>query len=547
MKIRKFILYFLLIIALSGCGKEETPPPEAQAGIAAVDSIEVLILNTAPLEAQVVIRGNLPNSCTIIDTVTVGRQDSTFTVVITTTRPVESVCPDEPVPYEKIISLDVYGLPAGTYTVIVNEASGSFVFSTDNVLTTPTPTDPANGSISGTVWHDVCGVGGDPEAGTELVSPGCIELSEGGYRANGILETDEPGLEGVRVYLGMGACPSDGLATATTGTDGAFTFTGLSVGTYCVSIDPFTAQNTSLLIPGLWTFPATDVGYSEITVQAGEAEENVNFGWDFGLLPAINTEDCTDQVEFISDITVPDDTLFAPGTPFTKTWRLRNTGTCTWGPGYSLVFISGEQMDGLPISLPVVYPNNNVDLSIEMIAPAEDGEYRSDWQLQNVEGDLFGVGENYDETFFVKIIVDSGLIPAGNLSGVVWDDQCEVVDDAPSAGCVDDGSGGYIANGVQDEGETGISGVKVELYAGPCPASGDPLATTSTDANGEYTFTNLEAGDYCVVIDPLDDQNLPILVPGKFSAPGVGVGFISLTLAEDEIKGEVSFGWDHEE
>ena len=44
---------------------------------------------------------------------------------------------------------------------------------------------------------------------------------------------------------------------------------------------------------------------------------------------------------FVADVTVPDDTVFNPGDDFDKTWRIQNTGTCSWDDGYNLVFVSG--------------------------------------------------------------------------------------------------------------------------------------------------------------------------------------------------------------
>ena len=52
-----------------------------------------------------------------------------------------------------------------------------------------------------------------------------------------------------------------------------------------------------------------------------------------------------DRAQFIADVTVPDGTSFAPGIGFSKTWRLKNIGTCTW-TNYSLIFDSGEKMGG---------------------------------------------------------------------------------------------------------------------------------------------------------------------------------------------------------
>ena len=36
-----------------------------------------------------------------------------------------------------------------------------------------------------------------------------------------------------------------------------------------------------------------------------------------------------DRAEFVSDVTIADDTTFTPGATFTKIWRLRNVGECT--------------------------------------------------------------------------------------------------------------------------------------------------------------------------------------------------------------------------
>lgn len=47
------------------------------------------------------------------------------------------------------------------------------------------------------------------------------------------------------------------------------------------------------------------------------------------------------------------------------------------------------------------------------------------------------------------------------------------------------------ADGIQDSGETGVPGVMVTLYS----AAGTPLASTYTDADGHYAFTDLAPGD----------------------------------------------------
>jgi uncharacterized repeat protein (TIGR01451 family) len=53
-------------------------------------------------------------------------------------------------------------------------------------------------------------------------------------------------------------------------------------------------------------------------------------------------------------------------------------------------------------------------------------------------------------------------------------------------------------NGVRDGGETGIAGVSVSLPTGTADALGNPVATTVTDANGDYRFVDLLAGTFTV-------------------------------------------------
>lgn len=71
---------------------------------------------------------------------------------------------------------------------------------------------------------------------------------------------------------------------------------------------------------------------------------------------------------------------------------------------------------------------------------------------------------------------------------------------------LDFGGGADTNDGELDAGETGVSGVEVELYAEPGgggaidPGTQTPIATTTTDGNGDYSFTLLDAGNYVVVI-----------------------------------------------
>ena len=116
-----------------------------------------------------------------------------------------------------------------------------------------------------------------------------------------------------------------------------------------------------------------------------------------------------DKAQFISDVTVPDNTTFAPNVTFTKTWRLKNVGTCTWTTAYSITFVSGDRMGGADVLLPqTVVPGQTVDVGVNLTAPSLTGSYRGYWQLKNASGGLFGIGATFDKPFWVAINIAGG-------------------------------------------------------------------------------------------------------------------------------------------
>ena len=116
-----------------------------------------------------------------------------------------------------------------------------------------------------------------------------------------------------------------------------------------------------------------------------------------------------DWVQFVSDVSVPDNTRLTAGQSFTKTWRLRNIGACTWTPQYALVFVNGDRMQA-PAVIPLnrnVRPGETVDLSVNLVAPAAPGDYRGNWMLSNQFGYEFGIGSDARKAFWVDIIVQA--------------------------------------------------------------------------------------------------------------------------------------------
>lgn len=113
------------------------------------------------------------------------------------------------------------------------------------------------------------------------------------------------------------------------------------------------------------------------------------------------------SVQFVRDITVMDNTPFAPNSEFVKIWRIKNTGSCTWNQNYSVVFVSGNSMDAKKsVSLSKeVEPNNTIDISIKMKSPDKLGTYRGDWMLSSSSGERFGTGSKGTGTLYLSIKV----------------------------------------------------------------------------------------------------------------------------------------------
>jgi peptidoglycan hydrolase-like protein with peptidoglycan-binding domain len=102
---------------------------------------------------------------------------------------------------------------------------------------------------------------------------------------------------------------------------------------------------------------------------------------------------CVLNAAFVADLTIPDDTVFAPNASFVKTWRIKNTGTCTWDAGYQLIFAEGNQMSG-PAGVPinVTAPGANLDVSVNLKAPAAPSAtpYKGVWTLKASNSVIFG-------------------------------------------------------------------------------------------------------------------------------------------------------------
>ncbi len=536
-----------------------TPLSEPLYLLAQVESLEVLPDDEAPDGYAIRLRGTTSNSCSRVEGTVTELKGSVYTIAVVEVQDPpgpDQECVVEETPFDTVVELA--DIEPGSYTVFVHGLQGTFTVEDVSVAQEPQPTSvaPATGSVSGTVWHDLCQ--GRAEAESETPA-GCILGNEGGFRADGLFD-DEPGIPGVRVGIAAGDCAGPATEFAVTDADGEFTFEDLPLGLYCLSIDAADQENAEILTDGAWTSPAAEAEQVVMLEEVSEGQE-ANFGWDFEFLPLApyDPETCLNSFAYLEDVNVPDDTEFAPNQAFTKRWLLQNNGTCPWTDEYSVIFVGGDQLsapDDVPLPRPIA-PGQSVEVAVDMIAPAEVGTYRGNWQIADSDGEPFGIDGFIEDAFWLRIVVAEDVTPqaapadgTGTIGGVVWDDFC--LNSDPGTGCIEspEGSGIFIANGTFGSSESGLADITISLASLACPADGSlpaadqVLATAVTAENGQYRFSGLETGMYCIFMDALSEENVDFLIPGNWTYPATGVGRYTFFLDPGEQALDLDFGWD---
>jgi len=135
--------------------------------------------------------------------------------------------------------------------------------------------------------------------------------------------------------------------------------------------------------------------------------------------PTATPQPCNRAV-FVSE-TIPDDSEFEGGQSFTKSWTLRNEGTCTWNTKYRLVFESGDAMGG-PAAVNLnknVTPNEEITIEVPQKAPANPGTYTGFWRMQAEDNEKFTqvyVRIKVKEPFFAvnKVATNLANVNAGS-------------------------------------------------------------------------------------------------------------------------------------
>jgi hypothetical protein len=172
---------------------------------------------------------------------------------------------------------------------------------------------------------------------------------------------------------------------------------------------------------------------------------------------------CRNRAAFVTDVTVPDGSVFQPGVAFVKTWRLKNDGTCTWTSAYNMAYVSGDPLSGgTSMKIPITVPGETMDISLDMNAPTTPGHYRGYWMLTDPQGNKFGLGAKADRPFWVDI----------NVSG------SPTTQPTPGTGLMLQGT--VRLNGV------GLAGVRI--YRSYAAYPGDLVATTGADGRYQAAF-----------------------------------------------------------
>ncbi|MCJ7433241.1 MAG: NBR1-Ig-like domain-containing protein [Anaerolineales bacterium] len=122
------------------------------------------------------------------------------------------------------------------------------------------------------------------------------------------------------------------------------------------------------------------------------------------------------KASFVTDVNYPDGTKLDADANFTKTWRLKNDGSCTWTSGYSVIFDHGDRMgtpDWAQLTIGTVAPGGTVDVSVNLKAPASAGTYQGFFKLKAADSPTFGINANGQDAFWVKVAVKEQAVLAG--------------------------------------------------------------------------------------------------------------------------------------
>lgn len=109
------------------------------------------------------------------------------------------------------------------------------------------------------------------------------------------------------------------------------------------------------------------------------------------IIPTVNPAECSNNLTFVEDLTIPDNMFATFGLSLDKQWLVQNSGTCNWNANYRLKHIGGAEL-GAPEEV-ALYPakaGTQATIRILFTAPFTEGAYESAWQAIDPSGNTFG-------------------------------------------------------------------------------------------------------------------------------------------------------------
>lgn len=117
---------------------------------------------------------------------------------------------------------------------------------------------------------------------------------------------------------------------------------------------------------------------------ARQLDTMVNSVFVDGAADVYRIDDCEDDIEILTENGLQEGAVVRPGVEVTATWGIKNSGTCTWGEGYSWVFTGGEPVIVLSSNgVARTAPGEATEVEIVFVAPTELGRHSAQWQLQS--------------------------------------------------------------------------------------------------------------------------------------------------------------------
>jgi len=287
----------------------------------------------------------------------------------------------------------------------------------------------------------------------------------------------------------------------------------LTVTTLAILVGCSPAASTATIEPGIYYTQAAQTIEADLTRVAGQTPSPVpatptptDTPTSVPTLPApasgpSQTPNPCNQAMFIYDVTIPDGTIMSPNQRFTKTWLLKNIGTCTWNSSYRLVYVSGAPMGGSTSPIMTtgsVPPGHSVEASVSLQAPATAGTYEGYWKISDANGNLFGL---QGAPFWVRVkVVTTGTVTI-SLSAVSYESGSVAANGSVSGGinvgdtADKDGVQGFLSfdiSSIPTKAIIDTGTLNLSLYE----IVGDPFSGMGCLSVYQQDYTPLSAGDF---------------------------------------------------